>query len=110
MAAAQSSKLKDAEYRSDATLRHTDTEPDEFFRENSLPWSALILFYTLSAYICRYGPYAIRWLQRGPVPRHVALIMDGNRRYARAQHFDSVLKGHARGFEQLTKVCFSQER
>jgi undecaprenyl diphosphate synthase len=34
----------------------------------------------------------------------VAIIMDGNRRFARNYKLGSVLEGHSRGFEQLTKV------
>ncbi|CAD6197898.1 unnamed protein product [Caenorhabditis auriculariae] len=40
----------------------------------------------------------------GPVPRHVAFVMDGNRRYARMKHLGSVVKGHERGFNQLAKI------
>ncbi|GJE99907.1 undecaprenyl diphosphate synthase family protein [Phanerochaete sordida] len=42
-------------------------------------------------------------LSSGPVPRHVAFIMDGNRRYARSKH-RVVAEGHAQGFETLSKV------
>mmetsp|Transcript_40734 Transcript_40734/g.68206 ORF Transcript_40734/g.68206 Transcript_40734/m.68206 type:complete len:492 (-) Transcript_40734:238-1713(-) len=36
----------------------------------------------------------------GPVPRHVAIIMDGNRRYALSRNIDK-LEGHAQGYERL---------
>ncbi|EKM58408.1 uncharacterized protein PHACADRAFT_140311 [Phanerochaete carnosa HHB-10118-sp] len=42
-------------------------------------------------------------LSAGPIPRHVAFIMDGNRRYARRQH-RVVAEGHAQGFETLSQV------
>lgn len=46
----------------------------------------------------------MRIIKMGPVPRHVAFIMDGNRRYARSHLLPSVLHGHSQGFEQLTKI------
>lgn len=42
-------------------------------------------------------------LSAGPVPQHVAFVMDGNRRYARRQH-KVVWEGHADGFEALRRV------
>eukprot|EP00056_Hartaetosiga_gracilis_P022510 m.31114 g.31114 ORF g.31114 m.31114 type:complete len:170 (+) comp9684_c0_seq4:47-556(+) len=39
-------------------------------------------------------------LRCGPIPRHVAFIMDGNRRYAKKMNVETV-KGHAAGFETL---------
>lgn len=45
----------------------------------------------------------IRMLKVGPIPRHVAFIMDGNRRFARQVHKDT-LEGHSKGFEKLTEV------
>ena len=39
-------------------------------------------------------------LKCGPVPRHVAIIMDGNRRYAKNRHIDKI-EGHKSGFEKL---------
>uniref|UniRef100_A0A0N5AHE2 Alkyl transferase n=1 Tax=Syphacia muris TaxID=451379 RepID=A0A0N5AHE2_9BILA len=42
-------------------------------------------------------------LQLRPMPKHIAIIMDGNRRYARASHMETTC-GHIRGFNQLTKV------
>ncbi|CAK5005701.1 unnamed protein product [Meloidogyne enterolobii] len=47
---------------------------------------------------------AIWIIKLGPIPRHVAFIMDGNRRYARAHNCSDVLEGHELGFKQLTKV------
>ncbi|TKR71999.1 hypothetical protein L596_019525 [Steinernema carpocapsae] len=47
---------------------------------------------------------ATRLLKCGPIPRHVAFVMDGNRRFARAHGSASVLEGHAQGFNQLTKI------
>ena len=47
----------------------------------------------------RRGAAAI--LQMGPVPQHVAFIMDGNRRFAERLQLESV-QGHSRGYD---KVC-----
>merc|ERR1712230_69375 len=42
----------------------------------------------------------IRALRLCPLPKHVAFIMDGNRRAARMEGVE-VIKGHERGFEAL---------
>lgn len=43
-------------------------------------------------------------LKQGPIPQHVSFEMDGNRRYARSHHMETV-EGHHRGFEALARVC-----
>lgn len=43
-------------------------------------------------------------LAQGPVPRHIAIIMDGNRRWARQQGFDNVSIGHQHGAEHIEQV------
>jgi ditrans,polycis-polyprenyl diphosphate synthase len=48
--------------------------------------------------------FAKTFLQRGSIPRHVAFILDGNRRYARTHGLGSVSKGHSAGFDRLTQV------
>ena len=47
---------------------------------------------------------AVRVLKCGHLPQHVAFIMDGNRRFARRNRFNSVLQGHQSGFEKLKDV------
>ncbi|KAF2360853.1 Decaprenyl diphosphate synthase-like, partial [Trinorchestia longiramus] len=42
-------------------------------------------------------------LRVGPMPSHIAFIMDGNRRYAR-HHQQSTIHGHTQGFKTLTNV------
>ncbi|KAI9765586.1 MAG: cis-prenyltransferase [Geoglossum simile] len=42
-------------------------------------------------------------LRQGPVPQHVAFIMDGNRRFARRSHIETV-EGHNLGFEALARI------
>ena len=43
-------------------------------------------------------------LRQGPMPQHVAFVMDGNRRFARLHHIETV-EGHNMGFEALARVC-----
>ncbi|KAL4788130.1 putative undecaprenyl diphosphate synthase-domain-containing protein [Aspergillus varians] len=42
-------------------------------------------------------------LRQGPVPQHVAFIMDGNRRFARTHGIETV-EGHNLGFEALARI------
>ncbi|KAF2642607.1 undecaprenyl diphosphate synthase family protein-like protein [Massarina eburnea CBS 473.64] len=42
-------------------------------------------------------------LKQGPIPQHVAFVMDGNRRFAREQHIETV-EGHNMGFEALARI------
>ena len=42
-------------------------------------------------------------LAAGPIPKHVAFVMDGNRRYARSTH-KQIYQGHAAGYDALKKV------
>jgi len=42
-------------------------------------------------------------LRQGPVPEHIAFVMDGNRRYARSKKKE-VIEGHSAGFEALARV------
>jgi Putative undecaprenyl diphosphate synthase len=45
----------------------------------------------------------IRVLSSGPIPKHVAFVMDGNRRYARMNHKQPI-QGHTDGFLALRRV------
>lgn len=42
-------------------------------------------------------------VRQGPVPQHIAFVMDGNRRFARSHKIETV-EGHNLGFEALAKV------
>lgn len=42
-------------------------------------------------------------LKCGPIPQHIAFVMDGNRRWARTQKVETV-EGHHMGFEALARV------
>lgn len=46
---------------------------------------------------------ALKVLQCGPLPRHVAFIMDGNRRFAKRKGLEK-LDGHAQGFDKLAET------
>jgi short-chain Z-isoprenyl diphosphate synthase len=51
-------------------------------------------------------------LRGGPLPRHVGVILDGNRRFARKMGFDDVSDGHRAGFrkiDELLEWCLSME-
>ena len=43
------------------------------------------------------------------IPSHIAIIMDGNRRWARSRHLDDI-KGHEAGSDALEKVVESAEK
>ena len=40
-------------------------------------------------------------LKQGPVPRHLAFIMDGNRRFAEREISGDIQQGHTRGFDKV---------
>eukprot|EP00897_Mesotaenium_endlicherianum_P009740 jgi/Mesen1/8795/ME000528S08192 len=54
-------------------------------------WSALVSF---------FRQLVLQILAAGPLPRHVAIIMDGNRRYAERQHIERHI-GHLYGYDRL---------
>lgn len=69
---------------------------------NALKWP----FYKL--YERRLEAAMKRWV----LPRHIGIIMDGNRRFARAQGSAHVSFGHARGADKLQQVlswCYDAE-
>lgn len=42
-------------------------------------------------------------MKEGPIPKHIAFIMDGNRRYAKKLHIDRI-EGHRSGDKKLEQV------
>lgn len=48
---------------------------------------------------------AVRVLKAGKIPTHLAVIMDGNRRFARKQNMQCI-EGHLHGFDKLAEVLF----
>ncbi|MFQ5881807.1 MAG: polyprenyl diphosphate synthase [Candidatus Methylomirabilales bacterium] len=51
-----------------------------------------------------YERRLLREVQRGPLPRHIGLILDGNRRYARELGLTDPLEGHRLGADKLERV------
>lgn len=51
----------------------------------------------------RFHDFCVRVLKCGPIPHHIAIIMDGNRRFAQKNNFDRA-KGHLLGFDKLAQV------
>nr|CAD7591093.1 unnamed protein product [Timema genevievae] len=47
--------------------------------------------------------FCIRVIQCGPIPKHVAFIMDGNRRFAQKSNMKKI-EGHSRGFDKLAET------
>lgn len=50
-----------------------------------------------------WSPVLLPVFQAGPMPKHVAFIMDGNRRYAQKCHVERQ-EGHSQGFDKLAQV------
>ena len=51
-----------------------------------------------------YGRQLERSIRRGALPRHVGVILDGNRRWARASGMDDVSHGHRRGAAKISDL------
>ena len=51
-----------------------------------------------------YEWYISRNLEKDKMPKHVAIIMDGNRRYSKIQGNINVIEGHKRGVDTLENV------
>ncbi|KAL3094021.1 hypothetical protein niasHT_027349 [Heterodera trifolii] len=64
-------------------------EESAWFRHEPMPW---------------WGRLLLPIVKLGPMPRHIAIVMDGNRRFARTQNCATPMEGHSAGFVQLTKV------
>ncbi|PPR01663.1 hypothetical protein CVT26_013104 [Gymnopilus dilepis] len=47
--------------------------------------------------------FLLKIIASGPVPRHVAFVLDGNRRYAR-KHHKPIFQGHSDGFLALRRM------
>ena len=45
-----------------------------------------------------------RSLRNGPLPRHVGVILDGNRRYARRMGYARLTEGHVRGADKVDEL------
>jgi hypothetical protein len=75
--------------------------PDLF----SMAWSPKGMLAVLTTWINAFFQRVIVFaLLAGPIPNHVAFIMDGNRRFARRNN-EPVTKGHDQGSQALRNVC-----
>lgn len=45
---------------------------------------------------------AVKILKSGQIPKHVAFIMDGNRRYANKNHLEKI-SGHTQGYAYVNE-------
>lgn len=50
-----------------------------------------------------FESFAINIIKCGPIPNHVAFIMDGNRRFATKSNMDKA-EGHMKGFDKLSET------
>lgn len=62
------------------------------------------MFDPLSLLYRLYEQRLLRQVQQGPRPRHIGLILDGNRRYARELGLQDPLAGHRLGADKLEEV------
>lgn len=67
-------------------------ETSSWFHENSRPnW---------------FHRQIISTLKCGSIPKHIAIIMDGNRRFAKEMHIERQ-QGHMKGFDKLSEVSLA---
>ncbi|MGN6743655.1 MAG: undecaprenyl diphosphate synthase family protein, partial [Amnibacterium sp.] len=52
-----------------------------------------------------YGRRLRRNLERAPLPRHIAMILDGNRRWARLAGLESAAHGHRAGAAKIVEFA-----
>ncbi|OHT11879.1 undecaprenyl diphosphate synthase family protein [Tritrichomonas foetus] len=70
-------------------LYATKHQMEKFENKNEMHW---------------YERLLMKVIDSGEIPEHIAIIMDGNRRYARKMMFDSVAQGHQLGAEKLRQI------
>jgi short-chain Z-isoprenyl diphosphate synthase len=51
-----------------------------------------------------YGRRMEQWIRGGPIPHHVGIILDGNRRWAKAMGYTDTAEGHRRGAEKIDEL------
>ena len=51
-----------------------------------------------------YEKILLKILDSGEIPEHIAIIMDGNRRWANNHHLSSVSEGHKQGANKLKEI------
>lgn len=67
------------------------------------------LYRLLSSVLLYINDFILDTFQQGPIPNHVAFIMDGNRRYAKENQV-TVAEGHSAGASTLKQVIFARSR
>ena len=48
-----------------------------------------------------YTDHLMRQISKRPLPKHVAMILDGNRRFALAKNYEDVTEGHKKGVSKV---------
>lgn len=81
-----------------------------YSQSNLSPPTRIPIMFPSSFLISLFSPLLIHLrnlflyaLASGPIPSHIAFVMDGNRRYARSKH-QAVQQGHNQGYETLRYV------
>ncbi|KAF8633468.1 hypothetical protein AX15_001428 [Amanita polypyramis BW_CC] len=67
-----------------------------------MPLSTLLLA-LVAPLLTHLRNFLLYVLASGPIPSHIAFVMDGNRRYARLQH-KAVQQGHIQGYQTLRHI------
>ncbi|KAK2459495.1 hypothetical protein APHAL10511_008479 [Amanita phalloides] len=62
-----------------------------------------LLFSLIAPLLIHLRNFLLNVLASGPIPSHIAFVMDGNRRFARSQN-KAVQQGHAQGYETLRHI------
>lgn len=67
------------------------------------PSSSSVSSWVRESNLLWYHRWVIRVLKAGPIPQHVAFIMDGNRRFAQKENIAKA-EGHSKGFDKLSET------
>jgi ditrans,polycis-polyprenyl diphosphate synthase len=80
---------------------HDSKTIDKTIPASTIPSSQKILS---SSYLSkRLHEFLIKILRHGPIPQHIGIIMDGNRRFARKINVQTT-EGHYMGFMKMEEV------
>lgn len=77
--------------------------PEDEALERPIPLASFLDLWIPRSFHPALRTLLVESLKLGPLPQHVAFIMDGNRRFARDKH-EPVRVGHEEGFEALKRV------
>lgn len=84
----KSTNAKNQQLDSNSSTGTKRTMSQSWFDQSELSWIESFLF---------------RILRCGTIPNHIAVIMDGNRRYAKREQLNKRI-GYSAGFDTITKV------